>query len=103
MLFYLQTILITVIGCTQSDETRYTTRKREIEQSKFLSFSSNLPLVILDTQGKGIPGANKLKARMQIIPTNENGISSLKAAMTGSSPMIYDGWIGVESRSLLGL
>ena len=55
--------------------------------------SSNLPIVILDTEGQSIPDEPKITARMQIIdngPTARNAITD--------TPTGYDGFIGIEIR-----
>ncbi len=55
--------------------------------------SSNLPIVLLDTDGKEIPDEPKLTARMQII---DNG-PGVRNAVT-DTPTGYDGFIGIEKR-----
>ena len=95
-LFCFQMLLL---GCTPTGERdKHDTEQETFEQSQALTFSSNLPLVIIDTQGQGIPTADKVKARMQIIPTNQKGVSYLNSSKEDTVPPLYDGWIGIERR-----
>ena len=55
--------------------------------------SSNLPIVILDTEGQDIPDEPKITARMQIIDNGPNTRNSVLDTPTG-----YDGFIGIELR-----
>ncbi|HCE57302.1 MAG TPA: hypothetical protein DER09_05735 [Prolixibacteraceae bacterium] len=56
------------------------------------SFVSNLPIVLIDTEGKNIPNEPKISARMKIIDnsTNQNKITDPANG--------YDGFIGIELR-----
>lgn len=56
------------------------------------SFVSNLPIVLIDTQGKNIPNEPKISARMKIIDnsTHQNKITDPANG--------YDGFIGIEMR-----
>jgi len=55
-------------------------------------FSTNLPLIIIDTQGKTIPDEPKIYARMKII-NNSNGENRFT-----DFPNEYNGHIGIEKR-----
>ncbi|MGB3541594.1 CotH kinase family protein [Rubrivirga sp.] len=55
--------------------------------------SSNLPIVLIDTDAQEIPDEPKIMARMQII---DNG-PSVRNAVT-DAPNDYDGFIGIERR-----
>ncbi len=55
--------------------------------------SSNLPIVLIDTQGEAIPDEPKVTARMQIV---DNGPG--RRNEVGDVPTGYDGWIGIELR-----
>ena len=53
---------------------------------------SNLPLILLDTQGKSIPNDPKITALMKVI-NNENHINKLT-----DNTFEYNGYIGIETR-----
>lgn len=55
-------------------------------------FSTNLPLILIDTEGQTIPDEPKINARMKII-YREGEQNSLT-----DSANVYDGWIGIERR-----
>ncbi|MDZ7317399.1 MAG: CotH kinase family protein [candidate division KSB1 bacterium] len=55
--------------------------------------SSNLPILIIDTQGQEIPDEPKIMARMKIIDNGPGARNRLTDPPNG-----YDGWIGIESR-----
>ncbi|MEO0560207.1 MAG: CotH kinase family protein [Bacteroidota bacterium] len=55
--------------------------------------SSNLPIVILDTDGQGIPDEPKITARMKVI---DNGPNTRNTIL--DTPTDYDGFIGIEVR-----
>ncbi|MCB0746635.1 MAG: CotH kinase family protein [Ignavibacteriae bacterium] len=54
--------------------------------------SSNIPILIIDTQGETIVDEPKIMAKMGII-NNQNGINSISDSLNE-----YDGWIGIENR-----
>jgi len=54
--------------------------------------SSNIPIVVIDTQGKTIRNEPKIMARMGII-ANKNGRNNIADAFNE-----YDSWIGIEKR-----
>jgi len=54
--------------------------------------SSNLPIIVINTEGRTIVNEPKVKARMGII-NNESGENHLTDAFTD-----YDGFIGIEYR-----
>jgi hypothetical protein len=56
-------------------------------------FTSNLPIILIDTEGRSIPDEPKIMAKMQIIYNGEGEVNS-----TSDSAMHYDGWIGIERR-----
>ena len=56
-------------------------------------FTSTLPIIIIDTEGKSIPDEPKISVKMQIIYKGEGEINS-----TNDTLMHYDGWIGIERR-----
>ncbi|WP_420456043.1 CotH kinase family protein [Rubrivirga sp.] len=55
--------------------------------------SSNLPIVLIDTDGAEIPDEPKITARMRIV---DNGPGQRNAVT--DPPNDYDGWIGIEVR-----
>ncbi|GAB5536998.1 MAG: CotH kinase family protein [Rubricoccaceae bacterium] len=55
--------------------------------------SSNLPIVILDTEGQSIPDEPKITAQMQIIDNGPGTRNVITDTPTG-----YDGFIGIEVR-----
>ncbi len=55
--------------------------------------SSNLPIVIIDTQGQTIADEPKITAKMQIIDNGPGARNYLNDPPSG-----YDGWIGIEKR-----
>jgi CotH kinase protein/Secretion system C-terminal sorting domain len=57
------------------------------------NISSNLPLVIINTQGETIVNEPKVTARMGIIDNGPGQLNHFNDAFNG-----YDGWIGVEYR-----
>ncbi len=59
------------------------------------TFSSNLPIILIDTQGQAIPDEPKVPARMQIIA--QEGERNFLTDLPGH----YDGWIGIETRGTL--
>jgi len=56
-------------------------------------FTSNLPIIIIDTEGKSIPDEPKIMVNMQIIYNGEGVINSFSDSLKH-----YDGWIGIERR-----
>lgn len=56
-------------------------------------FSSNLPIIIIDTEGDNIPDEPKVRASMKII---DNGPGQLNATI--DDPAGYNGFIGIERR-----
>ncbi len=56
------------------------------------AFESNLPIVVINTEGRTIPDEPKIMAKMQVID-NLNGINSLS-----DTEFTYDGSIGIEIR-----
>jgi hypothetical protein len=60
---------------------------------KKIDFSSNLPLIFIDTHGQPIPDEPKLTAHMGII---DKGLNKTSDAFNG-----YDGYIGIELRGQL--
>lgn len=57
------------------------------------NFESTLPLLLIDTQGEGIPADDKIAARLEIID-NGPGQTNHPDDPAGD----YDGWIGIELR-----
>src|SRR5690606_9969158 len=57
------------------------------------SFTSNLPIVVIDTQGRAIPDEPKILARMGIIDNGEGVRNSTGDPFNG-----YDGFVGIEVR-----
>lgn len=57
------------------------------------SLTSNLPIVIINTQGLTIPDEPKMTAKMKIIYNGEGVINSISDSLYH-----YDGWIGIERR-----
>ncbi len=57
------------------------------------SFTSNLPIVVIDTQGRAIPDEPKIVARMGIIDNGEGVRNSTGDPFNG-----YDGFVGIEVR-----
>lgn len=55
--------------------------------------SSNLPLIVIDTQGQAIPDEPKITARMGIIDNGTGAFNSVSDSYND-----YDGFIGVELR-----
>jgi len=55
--------------------------------------SSNLPLIVVDTQGQAIPDEPKIMARMGIIDNGPGATNSVSDAYND-----YDGFIGIELR-----
>lgn len=55
--------------------------------------SSNLPIVLIETNGQAIPNDPKITATMRII---DNGPGQINHP--GDTPNHYDGWIGIEQR-----
>ncbi len=55
--------------------------------------SSNLPIVLIDTEGLDIPDEPKIPARMQIVDNGPGQRNAVTDAPTG-----YDGFIGIEVR-----
>jgi len=53
---------------------------------------SNLPLIIINTQGVGINDVNKISARMSVI-NNANGVNNIN-----DTAFEYDGFIGIKIR-----
>lgn len=53
--------------------------------------SSNLPIVIIDTYGKGIPVDDKIMAGLKIIYNGENARNNVS-----DPPNVYDGKVGIE-------
>jgi hypothetical protein len=80
----LSAILILVISMTVSGQTHW--------ESIVTELSSNLPLVLIDTEGKNIIDEPKIMAKMQVID-NPNGVNSLS-----DTEFSYDGSIGIEIR-----
>jgi len=64
----------------------------EVNSQSLSNFSTDLPLIIIDTEGKNIPDEPKITARMKII-NNSSGINHIN-----DQPNIYDGFIGIEGR-----
>jgi hypothetical protein len=56
-------------------------------------FTSNLPIIFINTDGNSIPDEPKITCMMQIIYNGEGEINS-----TNDTLMHYDGWIGIERR-----
>jgi hypothetical protein len=56
------------------------------------NFSTDLPLIIIDTDGKNIPDEPKITARMKII-NNSSGVNRIN-----DQANVYDGFIGIEGR-----
>ncbi|MBN1479229.1 CotH kinase family protein [candidate division KSB1 bacterium] len=61
-------------------------------QEPFEFTSSNIPIIIINTQGQQIQNEPKIMARMGVID-NQNGINSIQDNFNE-----YDGWIGIEMR-----
>ncbi len=57
------------------------------------AYTSNLPIVIIDTLGKWIPDDPKIPARMKIIYDKSGGRNALR-----SSHVDFEGRIGIEVR-----
>ena len=55
--------------------------------------SSNLPVLMIDTEGGAVPDEPKVTARLRVI---DNGPGARNAV--GDSTSGYDGWIGIERR-----
>ena len=55
--------------------------------------SSNLPVLLIDTEGGAVPDEPKVTARLRVI---DNGPGARNAV--GDSTSGYDGWIGIERR-----
>lgn len=54
--------------------------------------TSNIPIVIINTEGQAIIDEPKIMAKMGII-NNENGVNNISDSLNE-----YDGWIGIENR-----
>lgn len=59
---------------------------------------SNLPILLIDTEGNSIPDEPKRMARMQIIANGQGKTNHIEDA-----PNDYDGWIGIELRGQTSL
>ncbi len=64
----------------------------EANAQNLYNFSTDLPLIIIDTDGRSIPDEPKITARMKII-NNSSGINRIN-----DQPTDYDGFIGIEKR-----
>jgi len=56
-------------------------------------FSSNLPIIIIDTENNYIPDEPKIMARMQVIYNGYGEVNSIS-----DTSRHYDGWIEIERR-----
>jgi hypothetical protein len=59
----------------------------------FVFESSDIPIVLIDTQGQAIPNEPKLTARMSVIDNGNGARNRLTDVPNG-----YGGWIGIEMR-----
>ena len=83
----------------QSERTFATNRTNTTDASNLTEpFTSNLPIVIIDTSGKWIRDEPKIPARMKIIYDESGGRNTLK-----SQHIDFDGKIGIELRGKTSL
>ena len=67
------------------------TRTYTLLGSDVVNFSSNLPLIIINTFGRSVPDGVKIRVNARFVDTLGG-----RAALTG--PPDYDGWAGIELR-----
>jgi spore coat protein CotH len=81
-----------IYGCTEEGALNFDPYANTDDGSCISFGTSNLPLVIIDTDGQGIPDDPRITAHMGIV-NNEDGINSVDDPFTD-----YDGLISIEIR-----